>query len=144
VSKELQQLREKPFRLVCIALAVVGLALSFLLQDVDLLQRAGVYASPSTHFVVRKLIRVIINDTCLLIIIHFWFYDPSVTQLSWKIQLVDTLILLPIYLVLKLNLEGPSEISAPLLSQFHRIIVNPTLMILIIPGVYFQRIRTKN
>ncbi|MCE2996813.1 MAG: hypothetical protein LW863_14525, partial [Flammeovirgaceae bacterium] len=77
----------------------------------------------------------------MLLIIHLWFRSASITKLALWIQLVDMLILLPIYLVLKLRIEGDSEISSPLLSQLHRLIVNPTLMILLFPAIYFQRLK---
>jgi exosortase F-associated protein len=104
----------------------------------------GIEAHPYAHFVVKRFMRLFINDSFMLLLIYAWFNDKSITQLAWKLQLVDTCILLPLYLVLKLSLEGDSEISSPLLSQFHRLIVNPTLMILLIPGVYFQRMSSKN
>jgi exosortase F-associated protein len=83
----------------------------------------------------------VINDLCMLLIIHVWFTSKAITKLAWRVMLVDSLLLLPLYLALKLGLEGDSEISSPLLSQLHRVIVNPTLMILIIPGVYFGRLK---
>ena len=145
LNNELHHIKEEPARVGGLVLAVAGLLLSFVLQEVDLL---GIicqcYFHPHIHFVVKKIIRVIINDSCLLLIIHMWFADKKITQLAWKVQLADTLLLLPVYLILKLTLEGSSEHSSPLLSQLHRMIVNPTLMILIIPGVYFQRLRRKN
>ena len=143
MNKEIQQIKQTPFKIVGIAAAIVGLALSYLLQDIDLISFFYGIDHPYVHFISRKLIRVIINDTCLLLLIHLWFNNQSITNLAWKVQLVDTLILLPAYLVIKLTWEGESEISSPLLSQLHRMIVNPTLMILIIPGVYFQRLTEK-
>lgn len=86
--------------------------------------------------------RVVVNDISLLLIIHVWFGTTQITKLALNVLLIDTLVLLPLYLILKLSLEGDSEISSPLLSQLHRVIVNPTLMILIIPGVYFHRLKT--
>jgi exosortase F-associated protein len=77
----------------------------------------------------------------MLLFIHSLFRDPSVTRLAWYVQLTDTLILLPVYLFVKLYYEGDAEISMPLLSQLHRLIVNPTLMVLLIPAVYYQRSR---
>jgi exosortase F-associated protein len=122
--------------------AIAGLAFSFLLQETDLLALICKCSfHPNMHFVVKKVVRVVINDFCLLLIIYVWFNNSMITRLAWNVQLMDTLILLPIYLILKLAIEGDSEKSSPLLSQLHRMIVNPTLMILIIPGVYFQRLR---
>jgi exosortase F-associated protein len=123
------------------AIAVTGLALVFLFQRTDVLDLLCSQCSfhPYTHFVVKKFLRVLLNDTFMLLFIHALFRDPSVTKLAWYIQLVDTLVLLPAYLILKLTYEGDAEISIPLLSQFHRLIVNPTLMVLLIPAVYYHR-----
>ncbi|MEI9919974.1 MAG: hypothetical protein WDO14_14430 [Bacteroidota bacterium] len=129
-------------RLTMMAIAIVGLALVFLFQRVDILKICGSCTfHPYTHFVVKKLLRVVLNDSFMLLFIHALFQDRSVTRLAWYIQLVDTLVLLPVYLVIKLNYEGDAEISIPLLSQLHRLIVNPTLMVLLIPAVYYQRNR---
>lgn len=124
------------------AISVAGLATVFLFQNTDILNLCtNCTFHPYTHFVVRKAIRVLLNDTFMLLFIHALFRDQSVTRLALYIQVVDTLVLLPIYLVIKLSYEGDAEISMPLLSQLHRLIVNPTLMVLLIPAVYYQRIR---
>lgn len=131
----------KPKRVVLIILSLAGLALVFLFQHVDpiyVVCRCEVH--PYTHFAMRKFIRVLLNDGFMILLIHAWFYERSITKLAFYVQLVDTFILLPVYLMIKLALEGDSEISSPLLSQFHRLIVNPTLMLLIIPAVYYQRL----
>ncbi len=95
--------------------------------------------SPNLTFAINRFSRLLLNDIFMLLIIVSWFHDRSVTRLAISIQLIDMFILLPLYLVLKLRWEGDAEISSPLLSQFHRLIVNPTLMILLFPAVYFQR-----
>lgn len=129
-------------RLLMMAVAVGGLALVFLFQSADILDLCpGCSFHPYTHFVARKVTRVILNDSLMLLFIHALFRDPSVTRLAWYVQLVDTFVLLPIYLFVKLYYEGDAEISMPLLSQLHRLIVNPTLMVLLIPAVYYQRSR---
>jgi exosortase F-associated protein len=131
-------------RLTLMAIALGGIALVFLFQGVDILSLCSSCTfHPYTHFVVRKTVRVLLNDSLMLLFIHALFRDRSVTRLAWYIQLVDTLVLLPIYLIVKLSYEGDAEISMPLLSQLHRLIVNPTLMVLLIPAVYYQRIRAK-
>ena len=89
-------------------------------------------------FVIRKTLRVLLNDAGMILIIIGLFNKPAVTRLALGIQIIDALVLLPLYFVVKLSWEGTSEISSPLLSQFHRLIVNPTLMLLLIPAVYFQ------
>jgi exosortase F-associated protein len=123
-----------------VGLAIAGLALVFLFQHVDIVSAVcGCHKHPYVHFAARKFTRVLLNDTFMLLLIHSWFHDRGITRIAWYVQLIDTLVLLPLYLLLKLGIEGESEISSPLLSQFHRLIVNPTLMVLIIPAVYYQR-----
>ena len=121
-----------------IAIAVLGIMLTFLFQEFTFLSNLNI--SGNTQFILRKVLRVLLNDFFMLIFIAAWFKEWRVTRLAIAIQLIDSLILLPAYLVLKLWAEGNAEISIPLLSQLHRLIINPTLMILLIPAVYFQRL----
>src|SRR5690348_917017 len=96
------------------ATAIFGLALVFLFQNADVLDLCDSCTfHPYTHFVVRKTIRVLLNDTFMLLFIHALFRDPSVTRLALYIQMIDTLVLLPIYLAIKLSYEGDIEISMP-------------------------------
>ena len=119
----------------------IGIVLTFLFQDFSFLNYWSL--SEQTEFIVRKAIRVLLNDVFMLLIIAAWFKDKKVTELAIFIQLLDGFILLPFYLLLKLHFEGNSEISSPLLSQLHRLIINPTLMILLIPAVYYQKYSAK-
>jgi exosortase F-associated protein len=121
-----------------IALAIFGIALTFLFQEFTFL--SGLNISSDLQFILRKVLRVLFNDFFMLIFIAAWFKERRITRLAIAIQLIDGFILLPVYLVLKLWTEGDAEISIPLLSQLHRLIINPTLMILLIPAVYFQKI----
>lgn len=121
-----------------ILIALAGIALTFLFQDLFFLNEWSI--SDVTRFVLRKTMRVFLNDCFMLLLIFAWFRDRNVTRLAVIIQLVDGLILLPLYFVFKISLEGTSELSSPLLSQFHRLIINPALMILLIPAVYFQKL----
>ena len=124
--------------LFLIGIGIAGVIATYLAQNFVFVEHWGL--SEQWEFVVRKMLRVLLNDLSMLIFIAAWFRDRKVTRLAIFVQLADGLILLPIYLIVKLSLEGTSEISAPLLSQFHRLIVNPTLMILLIPAMYFQRL----
>lgn len=127
-----------------IALAITGLALIFLFQEYSIGARVFGIESATLEFVVNRTFRLLGNDIFMLLLIAVWFRDKSVTRLALAIQAIDFFVLLPLYLWAKLTWEGTSEISTPLFSQFHRLIVNPTLMILLIPAVYFQRLRKTN
>jgi exosortase F-associated protein len=124
--------------------AVSGLALIYLFQYTDFLFLVfGGSFRPEYHFVVNRTVRIFINDSCMLMLIYALFMDRKVLKLAFYIQVVDLLVLFPLYLLLKLPHEGVSELSSPFLSQFHRLIVNPTLMILLIGGVYYQNVGMK-
>lgn len=112
------------------------IVLTYLFQE----QLADGFANVSEvqGFILRKTGRVLLNDAGMILIIIGLFNKSGVTRLALMIQVVDALVLLPLYFIVKLSWEGTSEISSPLLSQFHRLIVNPTLMLLLIPAVFFQ------
>ncbi len=122
---------------VLLAAGAAGVVLVFLFQDFLFLD--AMMLSEEAKFILRKVLRVLLNDVSMLLIIIGWFRDREVARLAIWIQAIDLFVLLPLYLVFKVSLEGTSEISTPALSQLHRLIINPTLMILLIPAVYFQR-----
>ncbi len=127
-------------RIALIVFGVAGLVIVFLfLQTGFLGQLVDKGSHPYLSFSFNRTLRLLLNDFFMLLLLAGWFHSRSVLRLAFAIQLLDFFVLLPIYLLVKLNLEGDIEISSPLLSQFHRLIVNPTLMILLIPAVYFQR-----
>lgn len=138
--EEWRAVRKHPFRLLMILLAIGGLAITYLSQE---------YLAPSVFlarpinaewdFIIKKFLRVLLNDTCMFLLTYAWFKSSTITRLALWIQAIDIVILIPLYLLAKLSFEGAEEISNPLLSQWHRLIVNPTLMVLLIPAIYYQR-----
>lgn len=133
--------RNRATRFALIAVAVFVFAFAYLFQDYFTASNLlGGDFSKRTDFILKKTIRIILNDSAALLLIHGWFYNTRISRLGFYLQLVDIVVLLPLYLLIKIGLEGPSEISSPLLSQLHRLIVNPILMILLIPAIYFQRL----
>lgn len=93
---------------------------------------------PNLIFIINRTTRLILNDFACLIIILAIFREAKYLKIAFWIFLLELLVILPLYFVLKLSLEGASEISSPLLSQIHRLIVNPMLMILLIAGFFYQ------
>lgn len=94
---------------------------------------------PYTIFIVNKSARFLINDTMCVLMIYAIFYDRKYTRVALYLELFGLLIFLPIYFYLKLTIEGDSEISSPLLSQLHRLIINPTLMLLLMLAFVYQK-----
>jgi len=76
-----------------------------------------------------------------MLLIFAIFREKKYLRVGFYIFLFESLIMLPIYFICKLTLEGTSEISSPLLSQVHRMIINPMLMILTIIAFFYQRFK---
>ncbi len=95
---------------------------------------------PNWYFIVNKTLRLLVNDSICLLLIYLIFKNASYVRVGLWLQLIELLVILPIYFWLKLSLEGDSEISSPMLSQLHRLIINPTLMLLLIVAFIYQRI----
>jgi exosortase F-associated protein len=100
--------------------------------------------SETSSFVVNRMSRLIINDLLCVTLVATLFQDARFTRLAWWVFLGELLVLLPLYLLLKLSAEGPTEISSPVFQPLHRMIVNPLLMIILIAGMYYQHRREPN
>ena len=96
-------------------------------------------AQPTTAFVFNKTFRLVLNDMLCIVLIYAIFEERKYMQIAFYVFCFELIVLLPAYLIVKLSLEGTSEISSPLLSQIHRLIVNPMLMLILMTGFYFQR-----
>src|SRR4051812_44327799 len=117
-------------------MAVSLLAITYLFQQTDFSVFLGV--GSNSKFVINKLIRFLVNDFACLMLIAAIFRNQQYVRFGFRIFLIELFLLLPLYFVLKLSWEGNSEISSPLLSQMHRMIVNPLLMIVLILGFLYQ------
>lgn len=94
---------------------------------------------PNAIFAINRIFRLILNDLACFLIIFAIFQEAKYLKIAFWVFLFELVVILPMYLVIKLSLEGDSEISSPLLSQVHRLIVNPMLMFLLIAGFFYQR-----
>lgn len=133
-----------PLRFAGFVAAVGGLVAVYLGQRTDLFGWLfPAAAHPSLAFVFNKTIRFLLNDSFCLLLVWLIFGGGSYVRVAFIVFLFEFCVLLPLYFGLKLMLEGPGEISSPLLSQLHRLIVNPTLMILLMAGFYYQQTRRR-
>ena len=135
--------RDYQKRTVIFSTCLLGLVIVYMFQQFSY---AHFFNNEITNshliFIINKSTRLVLNDTLCLGLIYAIYYDGRFVKFGTMIQLGEMFILLPLYFYFKLTLEGDSEISSPLLSQIHRLIVNPMLMILLMVGFYYQ-IRSK-
>lgn len=129
------------FRLALLVSGLGVLGLVYIFQDASPAALIGI-KDPNTVFAVNRSARLILNDFACLLIILAIFRRADYLRLALYVFLMELFLMLPAYLAVKLTLEGDSEISSPLLSHIHRLIVNPMLMILLIAGFFYQRVRT--
>ena len=94
-----------------------------------------------TFFIVNKICRLILNDAACMVLIFALFNSKDYIKPAFYLFLIELFIILPLYLLIKLNVEGDSELSSPLLSQIHRLVVNPLLMFLLMLGFVYQKLK---
>lgn len=129
---------------VLLIVGVLGLATLYVFQRVNyaliLFTAIGITeANENLIFILNKTIRLVTNDVICMMMIFSVFKEKAYRQLTTAVFLVEVALVLPIYLLLKLTIEGTSEISTPLLSFIHRLVVNPTLMILTGIALAYQK-----
>lgn len=134
-----------PRRFILISLASIGLLLVYVFQRMDYLALVMNFTNagdpgPTASFVFNRALRLITNDVLCIVLIRYWFADPTFNRLALWAFMVEGLVLLPLYLGIKLSAEGPTEISSPLFQPLHRMIVNPLLMFILMAGMYYQKV----
>ncbi len=133
-SKELLQ-PDKRLRIILISLSCAGLGLVFLGQRWDYSALLGLNENHQVQFIVNRVIRFLINDNLVLLLIYAIFYDKKYVKFGLAVEAFGFLFLLIPYFILKYSFE----INPMYISFIHRLIINPTLMVLLIPAIYIQK-----
>ena len=141
--------KQKWYKISLITVSLLGLVVVYVFQRWDYLNAfTSLFGAnnfgPIATFVFNKTLRLILNDALCLLLIYALFKEKKYLRIAFLVFCFEFLFMLPLYLIIKLTLEGPSEISSPLLSQIHRLIVNPMLMLVLIVGFYYQKFWIKD
>ncbi len=122
---------------ICCAL---GLLAFFVVQGYNFAGKVGVEDSQLTFFVNRSF-RFLINDGLAMGLIYALFSERKYVVFALWVQLAGLVgILLP-YFALKYYWP---HYNGPLISFLHRLVLNPTLLLLLIPAFYYQIGREKS
>ena len=124
-----------PARIVVGIVCVAGLVAVFLFHQVDVAALMGIDTRMS-RFLVNRTIRFLLNDAFALGLIYSLFYERKYVIFALYVQIAGTLLFLLPYFVLKIYF--PSY-NGPLINYLHRLILNPTLLMLLIPAFYYQK-----
>jgi exosortase F-associated protein len=127
---------QKHIRLATGILSLSGLIVIFLFQGVDLAGKMNITNDSLHSFLVNRTIRFILNDFFAIGLIYALFGLRKYVVFSVWVQLAGMVFFLFPYFVLKLYF--PSY-NGPLISFLHRLILNPILLLLLIPAFYYQQ-----
>jgi exosortase F-associated protein len=130
----------KEIRFGVAALSIAGLLMVFLYQRFDVAHLVFHEISRTTAFIINRTIRFLVNDLFALGLIYALFPIRRYVTFAVAVQLVGVVLFLVPYFILKIY--HPSY-NGPLINFIHRLILNPILLLLLIPAFYYQRNVTK-
>jgi exosortase F-associated protein len=128
----------KPLRVIIGTLSATGLLMIFLFQRIDIATSLGYKGEFIEHFLINRSIRFLLNDIMAVGLIYALFEQRKYVLFSLWAQAGGTVFFLLPYFMLKIYFP---EYNGPLISFLHRLILNPTLLLLLIPAFYYQRLR---
>src|SRR5688572_24045726 len=114
---------------------VAGLVFVFLFQRIDIAGYFGI-ESITQKFLINRSIRFIVNDGLAIGLIYALFQERKYVMFAIYVQLAGMVVFLFPYFILKIYF--PSY-NGPLISFLHRLVLNPTLLMLLIPAFYYQK-----
>lgn len=124
-----------PGRIVIGIICIAGLIAVFLFQQIDVAAFIGVDVK-LTRFLINRTIRFLLNDALALGLIYALFQERKYVIFALYVQVAGIFLFLVPYFILKIFLP---TYNGPLISFLHRLILNPTLLMLLIPAFYYQR-----
>ena len=122
-------------RIIVGVFSAAGLLFVFLFQRWDMASVVGLEL-PINRFLFNRTVRFLLNDAFAIGLIYALFKDRKYIIFSIYVQLAGVILFLIPYFVLKFHYP---KYNGPLISFLHRLILNPTLLLLLIPAFYYQR-----
>ena len=128
---------DRKFRVFLVLLSLAGLGVIFIGQrfDYSVLFSSGL--SFQNQFIVNRTIRFLLNDNLVLLLIYGLFYQKKYVKFGLAVEGFGLIFLLLPYFILRFY----TAIDHTYISFIHRLIINPTLMLLLIPAIYLQKVK---
>jgi exosortase F-associated protein len=123
----------KALRSATVLLTLAGLVTVFLFQQTNVAALCGI--TPPGSFYFNRTIRFLVNDGLTIGLIWAVFEKRKYVVFALWVQVFGFFFFLLPYFALKLFF---TSYNGPLLSFIHRLIFNPTLLLLLIPALYYQ------
>lgn len=121
-------------RLLIIGISLMGLIAVYILQREFQHLFDELSLSSNQRFIAGRSLRFILNDLLMILLIYGIFEKRKYVVFAFYVQLAGIILILIPYFILRAN----TEYSNALLSFLHRLVVNPLLMVLLIPAFYYQ------
>lgn len=121
------------------SLCAMGLVFFFLFQKWDFAGALGLSAQGIDRFLINRTFRFLTNDAMAIGLIFALFFERKYLIFALAVQFIGLLFFLIPYFVLKVHYPA---YNGPLISFLHRLVLNPTHLLLLIPAFYVQRIST--
>jgi exosortase F-associated protein len=124
-------------RLIIGLASVAGLLAIFVLQRYDFSHHIDFWISPTSlsKFIINRSVRFLVNDVCTIGLIYALFPYRKYVMFAISVQIAGVFLLLLPYFILKVYY--PSY-NGPMINFLHRLILNPVLLLLLIPAFYYQ------
>jgi exosortase F-associated protein len=123
-------------RFIIGTISMLGLLTAYLFQKVDVAQYLGVGEMFIHRFLINRTLRFLLNDLFMIGIIYALFGERKYVIFSIYVQFAGVVLFLIPYFILKILYPF---YSGPLTSYLHRLVLNPTLLLLLIPAFYYQK-----
>ncbi len=88
------------------------------------------------EFTVNKVLRYLLNDLFAMAILSAMFPQKAYVRFAFYVLMFGLFLLVPIYILLYLS--QPEGLSS-LIGHLHRLVMNPVLMMLLIPAFFYQK-----
>lgn len=122
-------------RLLLAGASLCGLLLIFLFQKIDYSGLLGLDFKHASKFIFNRSVRFILNDSLSIMFIYALFYERKYVVFALWVQALGIVLFLVPYFMLRFG----AGLNGPVISFLHRLTVNPTLVLLLIPAFYFQK-----
>jgi exosortase F-associated protein len=130
----------RSIRVALLTISLIGLAVIFIAQRFDYSTIFLDSVSAENKFIINRSIRFLLNDNLVLLLIYALFYDRKYVKFGLTVEAIGFFFLLIPYFLLRFY----TSIDHMYISFIHRLIINPTLMVLLIPAIYLQKFKKVN
>lgn len=125
------------WRIVIGILAICGLFAVFVFQRLDVASAVLGFEQTGIHrFIINRAVRFAANDGLTILLIYALFGERKYVLMAFYIELISLVFILIPYFLIKINYP---YYNGPWINFIHRLVLNPLILMLLIPTFYYQK-----